>query len=244
MWLIKSKQNIIDSGILEGMVDTHSHLLWGVDDGSKDEQRSRHMIAALKEIGIRKSFVTPHIMANLTQNNAENLTDVCNNGLLKVAKELDFEVRLAAEYMLDEAFMPKLTNKEKMLSYDGTRILIEMSTLSPAQALYETVFEMESDGYIPVLAHPERYGYFTMRDYEKLKNRGCLFQMNLLSLSTSYGKQVKKMSNLLFNAGMYDFVGSDIHGLNMLEAIKGIRIPKKDITKLADLAQNNASLWL
>lgn len=244
MWLINRKQNIIKSGVLEGMVDIHSHLLWGVDDGSKDEERSRGMISSLKKIGIDKSFATPHIMAGLTQNNTENLTKIFNNSLFKAAAELNFEVRLAAEYMLDEAFMPNLTNNKKLLSYDGKHILIELSTLSPAQNLYEIVFEIESDGYTPILAHPERYGYFTMKDYEKLKTRGCLFQMNLLSLSESYGKQVKKASELLFEADMYDFLGSDIHGLNMVEAIQQIVISEKKLKRLEDLAKNNSLLWL
>lgn len=244
MWLINKKHTIIKSGVLQGMVDIHSHLLWSVDDGSKDEQRSRTMIAMLKEIGINKSFATPHIMAGLTENNAENLTEIFNNSLLRVAEELHFEVRLAAEYMLDEAFMPHLTNREKLLSYDGKHLLIEMSHLSPARALYEVIFEIESDGYIPILAHPERYGYFKMVDYEKLKDRGCLFQMNLLSLSDNYGKEVKKAAKLLFEADMYDFLGSDIHGMNMVEAVKQIVIPSKDTNKLGDLVNNNALLWL
>lgn len=244
MWLIKRKFNIIDSGVLEGMTDTHSHLLWGVDDGSKDEQRTRTMIGALKEIGINNSFTTPHIMSGLPDNTTENLTETFNNSLQRVAKELDFDVRLSAEYMLDEAFMPKIINKETFLSYDGKHILIEMSTLSPTQSLYEIIFEIESEGYIPILAHPERYGYFSIKDYNELKERGCLFQMNLLSLTDSYGKQAKMVAELLLKENMYDFIGSDIHGMNMLEAIKQIVIPEKNINKIRELVNNNASLWL
>lgn len=243
MWFIKQKYNLAGNGVFKRMTDVHAHLLWGVDDGAKDERQSYAMIEALKSFGIRRSFATPHIMAGLPQNEVGRLTAVFNERLLPMAGELNFEVRLAGEYMLDEAFLPKIQCGEKLLTYDGRHLLIEMSHLCPPPVLEEMLFEIKSSGYIPVLAHPERYGYFSIRDFEILKDRGCLFQMNVLSLSDAYGRQVRKASGVLLDARMYNFLGTDIHRSGVAEIIGNITITKKVWRQVSDLIDANDKLW-
>ena len=68
-------------------------------------------------------------------------------------------------------------------------------------------------GYTPVIAHPERYLYMRYGDYCELKDKGYLLQLNLLSLSGYYGKQVMKNAETLLEKGMYDMVGTDLHNL-------------------------------
>ncbi|WP_439132863.1 CpsB/CapC family capsule biosynthesis tyrosine phosphatase, partial [Polaribacter sp.] len=89
-------------------------------------------------------------------------------------------------------------------------------------------------------AHPERYNSYhtNFRIYQKLKNAGCLFQLNLLSLTENYGKGVQKTTEKLLNENMYDFVGTDTHHFNHLEGLKKIST-KKNLKKLEHLLLNN-----
>ena len=71
-----------------------------------------------------------------------------------------------------------------------------MSFIAPPQNLYEIIFEVKTNGYIPIIAHPERYAFFhnSFVDYYKLKKHGCLFQINLLSTTGYYGNRVLKIT--------------------------------------------------
>ena len=101
---------------------------------------------------------------------------------------------------------------------------------------------MQLKGYKPVLAHPERYNSYhkNYRIYQKLKNAGCLFQLNLLSLTENYGKEVQKTSQRLLKENMYDFVGSDAHHLNHLQGLQKISTKKNKILIGGLMLRNNA----
>jgi tyrosine-protein phosphatase YwqE len=95
-----------------------------------------------------------------------------------------------------------------------------MSYLSPPFQLYEILFEIQLAGYKPILAHPERYLYYhnNFKEYDKLKTTGCLFQLNLLSTVEYYGKNITKITDKLLNNEYYDFVGTDVHHQNHIDA--------------------------
>jgi len=106
--------------------------------------------------------------------------------------------------------------------------------------LLNIIFELQVAGYRPVLAHPERYPYYhhNYREYEKLKNAGCLFQLNLLSTVGYYGNEVAKSGALLLKKGLIDFVGSDIHHAKHIEAFSN-RVILKDLAPLQKAIENN-----
>jgi tyrosine-protein phosphatase YwqE len=91
--------------------------------------------------------------------------------------------------------------------------------------LYETLKRIKAKGYHPILAHPERYVYMDEAKYRKLKGTGVKFQLNLFSLTGSYGTEIKKKSKKLLSLGMYDVAGSDVHHLSVLGETSNIRIP-------------------
>lgn len=242
MWFFKKKHNLVSSGILNGMFDHHSHLLWGVDDGSKTEEQTRQMILGLHSLGLCGGFVTPHIMAGLPSNTPSHLRTSFQQQLVPLCSELGFEIKLAAEYMLDEAFMAKLHHSEGVLSYDGKHLLIEMSHIAPPAALYDMIYEILVSGYIPVLAHPERYGFLKMEELEYLKERGCKFQLNLLSLSDSYQKGRGQRAFDLLESGLYDLVGTDAHTETMITNIGKINCKPKHIQTIEKLINHEAIL--
>lgn len=241
MWLIDRKINIIQSGVLHGMVDIHSHLMWGVDDGSKNMEHTKQMITTMQEMGIKSAFVTPHIMSDLTENTTLKLSERFEKEILPIANSMGFEMWLAGEYMLDEAFLQKL-QQDTLLTYDNKHILVEISTTALPVNFEETIFEICSRGYIPVLAHPERYPFHEMSKYERLKDMGCKFQLNILSLSDYYGKHIRLKAEKMLDEQMYNFLGTDVHSMNMIKAISQIRIFKCMLEQIEELKSKNDML--
>ena len=101
-------------------------------------------------------------------------------------------------------------------------VLTEFSMASPSFDLKEVLFEMQIQGYQPVIAHPERYTYLEHNKnfYDELKDAGYLFQLNILSLSGYYSDSVMELARYLAKKGYYDLVGTDLHHIRHLEALK------------------------
>ena len=101
-------------------------------------------------------------------------------------------------------------------------VLVEFSLAFPSHSLKDTLFNLQMQGYLPVIAHPERYVYLEhAKDfYDELKDIGCLFQLNVLSLGNYYGRSVHELSQYLIKKGYYDLVGTDLHNTRQLEALQ------------------------
>jgi protein-tyrosine phosphatase len=193
--------------------DMHSHLIPGVDDGARTMKDAIALIRGLKGLGYKKLITTPHVMADHYPNTKKELMW----GLVKLRKAVNrakirVEVDVAAEYMLDEGFV-ELLDREDLLTLDGRHVLVEMGFIAAPPNLHELLFQLQTKGYTPILAHPERYSFYggNLPAYRDLKDRGCLFQLNILSVTGYYGPAVQKTSERLLKAGMIDFLGSDLH---------------------------------
>ncbi len=203
-------------------VDIHSHLVPGIDDGSKTMYDSILLISKLKELGFKKLITTPHIM----QDKYPNTSQIIRNGLKELKQKLltkgiDIEVEAASEYFLDDHFLDLLKERD-ILTFGDNYVLFELSYTNKPIFLESAIFEMISAGYKPVLAHPERYIFFhkNFEEYKWLKRKGLLFQINLNSFSGYYSKEVQKIANRLAEEGLIDFVGSDTHKMRQLEHLE------------------------
>lgn len=239
MFGLLGKKSILKTGIFEGMVDIHSHILPCVDDGVRSLKNSLEMIDIYKKMGVSKVFCTPHIKASMPQNTKQSLTD---SFVEYTQNNLGIELRLAAEYMLDDHFS-KFASADGMLSFDGEHVLVEISRRSRLLDIYEMLFGLIVDGYTPILAHPERYLYLTKDDLYAIKDRGVLFQLNIPSLSNYYGKNIGKRAKLLFEDGFYDFAATDFHNEEQFCYIASLCLASREIDKLGAIIQNNSSLW-
>ena len=205
--------------------DLHSHLIPGVDDGVETIDQAMDCIRGLAELGIQKVITTPHISKEHYPNEELVLTRNCEILREQADKErVPIEIEVAAEYMLDTFFLDRL-DKTDLLTFGPERyLLIETGWLAPPLLLDEMLFRIQTKGYIPVLAHPERYSYYA--NYPevlgKFKEQGCLFQLNWMSLVGRYGPQPRKQAQFLLKNGWIDFIGSDLHrpeDLSKLEAL-------------------------
>lgn len=204
--------------------DIHSHLIPGIDDGSKNMEESLHLLKGMEGLGYKKVITTPHIMLDAYQNTPEIIRNGLND-LRLAAKKLgiNIEIEAGAEYYLDEGLFDHLQSNDVM-SIAGKYLLFETSYISKPIQMEEMIFEISSAGYVPVLAHPERYRYIKNKEKEfgRLKELGVLFQVNLNSFGGHYGKGAKNHAEYLSENGLIDFLGSDIHHKKQVETLEGI----------------------
>ena len=213
MWPFTSKQTIKASGLLVNSLDYHSHILPGVDDGVQTMAESIEILSHFEEQGISELWLTPHVMEDMP-----NTTERLKHCFAQLKNEYkgSIKLNLAAEYMLDELFYMRLADKDFLpIGEQGNNLLVETSYFNPPMGLYETLAQIKSKGYFPILAHPERYQYMDERDYKKLKAMGVKFQLNWASLAGCYGRPEQKKAEWLIKKNMYDIVGSDTHRLSM-----------------------------
>ena len=244
MIFFKKKQIPLNHFFPEGFVDIHSHLLPGIDDGAKDIDQSLALILEMRSNGIKNFIITPHVLGDVYPNSSTTIKTKLKE--VKQALESkginDVSLKAAAEYMLDEQFT-ELLEKDDILTLKDNFVLVEMSYFNAPFNIYDLLFEIQLKGYKPILAHPERYNFYhhDINHYHKLKKAGCLFQLNLLSLTEHYGKGVQKTSEKLLKENLYDFVGTDVHHQNHLAMLKKIGT-KKNLKDIEHLLLNNKKL--
>ncbi len=206
-------------------VDIHSHLIHEVDDGSPDLESSMEMLRIYHELGYKKVITTPHIMQDFYKNGYENLKPKHEEILKQIEKEnLDIQFEFAAEHYLDEAFTQRIKD-DNVLTFGENYVLFETNFMSRPINLEQTIFDLQSKGYKPVFAHPERYIYLydSFEKYEELYERGLLFQLNNNSISGYYSGKAKKIAEKLIDKSMVHFAGTDCHNMKHLNRFKTTR---------------------
>jgi len=240
LFYFNKKSTYLKDIIPNDYTDIHSHLLPGIDDGSKDIENTLKLIIELKKIGFCNFITTPHVMEHVWENTKTKIEDTLATTLchLKV-NNINNSFKAAAEYMLDDNFR-RLFQEEKLLTLKENYVLVEMSYINAPLQLYNIIFELQIAGYQPILAHPERYNFYhkNLQEYKKLKHAGCLFQMNLLSSVGYYGPMVAKTADYLLKNSLIDFVGSDVHHMKHVESFHK-KIVLKNLDQLKEAFQNN-----
>ena len=239
-WFSKKKIEVdldpLDFSVLK--TDIHSHFIPGIDDGSPDMETTISLIKEMQGLGFKKVITTPHVMSDFYKNSSDiilkGLTDIRSE--LKV-QNINMEIEAAAEYYIDYDFEQKI-GKEKFLTFGDNYILVELSFMEAPKNLFDIIFKLQLEGYKVVLAHPERYAFFTMDDYEELVNRGVLLQINWLFVIGYYSPQIEQKTKDLIAADIVSFIGSDCHNMNHAE------LYKKCQTKKAWHDLNNSSKLL
>lgn len=231
--------------LLEGFVDIHCHILPGIDDGSKSIQESLVLIKNMQELGIQQCIATPHVMHDFYPNDEISIGNAFQNLIeaLTKHKQNDMIINPSAEYMMDVHF-ETLVNQNNIFPLKQNYVLVEMSYFQPPINLEVILHQLTLKGYIPVLAHPERYSFYHHKKeyYKTLKSLGCLFQLNLLSLSDHYGKSVQKTAQYLIDEGLIDFTATDAHNEKHLEKLSKMALnksQKQGVTQIIENTKNN-----
>ncbi len=223
---------------LESLVsDMHSHLIPGIDDGAPDEETSLHLITGLMDLGYKKIITTPHVNGDVFRNTPA----IIGEGQTAVLRALQqngiaVEFRAAAEYLIDDQFEKTLTSGGSFLTLKDNLILVELSFVVPALNLKDMLFQLQLNGYQPILAHPERYLYFAGNKgwYDQLRDSGCYFQLNLLSFAGHYGREARDLALYLVKKGYVEYLGTDLHHPRHLELLRFSQPIGKAVQQLHD----------
>lgn len=220
MWPFRKCIRLKDSSIFEGFIDWHSHILPGVDDGVQTMDEALKILEEYERLGIKEVWLTPHIMEDMPNTTAHLRERFAE---LQAAYSGPLNLHLAAENMLDNLFEERLNKNDLLpIGNDGKHLLVETSYFNPPMGLQNILLRIKAKGYYPILAHPERYIYMTKNEYLQLRSMNIKFQLNVFSLLGLYGKDVRKRAQVLQNLKMYDYVGTDLHRLDILN--KAIRL--------------------
>ena len=237
--LFKSKPVLKDL-IPDGHIDIHSHLLPGIDDGARTFEDTLRLTQALQGFGVSQFITTPHIIQYVWDNTHDQILSNKETTVQELEKnKITIPFNAAAEYLMDDQFV-RLFQSGELLTLKDNYVLVEMSYINAPIQLYSILFDLQVAGYIPVLAHPERYLFYhnNFSEYEKLKRAGCLFQLNLLSVVGYYGAEITKVAEQLLAKGMYTYVGSDVHHDNHIASFKQ-KVKLKDLVPLKEVIANN-----
>lgn len=186
------------------MVDIHTHLLFGVDDGPETLEESIEMIRAGMDLGFNEFYLTSHYNKGKFQNkNYEKNYEI----LKKRCVELGLKVKLhkGNEVYLDENI--DIVLKEKKFNViSGKFLLVEFSPLTLPSVGKHLIKKVLKEGFVPILAHVERYNHFRGSDLVELKKLGVKLQVNI-------GGEKPRYIVRLLKEGYIDFLGSDAHGV-------------------------------
>ena len=245
LYIFKKKQFLKD--LLEDFVDIHCHILPGIDDGAKSIEESLLLIKKMQALGFKQCIATPHIMSDFYPNTEVTIGNAYQNLITELRKNKlnHIIINPAAEYMMDAHF-ETLVTQNNLFPLKENYVLVEMSYFQPPIHLEETLHKLILKNYIPVLAHPERYVFYHQRKtyLKALKNMGCKFQLNMLSLTEHYGKSTKTMAKYLLEEQLIDFVASDIHHENHIEQIHNIVLDKKEKQQLSKIIETTKNTFL
>lgn len=192
------------------MIDIHSHILFGVDDGPSTLEQSATMVLEAEKAGIRTIVATPHYHEPLFE--TERLTDSCQELLYRV-RNIDVTIKLGYEVFMN----PFGQGNERIitgLTLDNSRyLLIELPfNASPGDGL-EIIYSLRRKDVTPILAHPERNRNF-VRDIKGIAayiGAGCMIQADAASVVGIYGKDSKELVRKLIKRKQVDFIASNAH---------------------------------
>ncbi|WP_372935921.1 tyrosine-protein phosphatase [Seonamhaeicola sp.] len=240
-------KKIFVKDLLNNFVDIHNHILPGIDDGAKTVHESIELIKGIKKLGIKQFIPTPHVMQDYYPNTDEsigNSYEILLESLNTTKLLSDIAINPAAEYMLDHNFEELLKNKE-LYTLKKNYILVEMSYYQAPINLEDIIFNIKNQGYLPVLAHPERYSFYhnKLDYYLRLKQLGCFFQLNLLSLSGHYGSGAENTAKYLLEKNLFDFVGTDVHNKNHIIKLSKLAVGNKVYDNLKPIVENTNNVF-
>ncbi len=197
------------------MIDIHSHILPDLDDGAHDLEESLKMLEIAAADGIRTMVATPHMLHGAFPVTVPDTRDRYAT-LTAAARErgFDMEILLGSEIHLEIDILGALRNDQALpLGEAGRVILLELPTTSIPTGTEDVIFEMQTEGYAVIIAHPERNDELArnLERVTKLKDRGVLMQVTARSVTGGFGSRAKKVARKMAKEGLIDILATDAH---------------------------------
>lgn len=186
------------------MIDMHTHIIFGVDDGSKDLEMSKNILNDEIKYDVKTVVLTPHL-----NENSKTIGLINERYEILKNEEIDINILLGSEIYYYKKMIDDLDNK-RLLTFNNTKyILVEFSTRVETP-IVDILNDLIVSGYKPIIAHIERYPYLKYDEMIELHNMGVLIQVN----SKTFGEKIfKKMLKKMVKDNLIDLVASDCHNL-------------------------------
>ena len=192
------------------MIDMHTHVLPLVDDGSSSVEKSLDMLRFMVENGVTDVVLTPHYRGKYNKT-AKELKGIFNDFKKRVKDTgINVNLYLGQEIFCTEDLSTLLENNEVQTINDGKYVLLECPYQESVD-IEEIVYDMKASGFIPIIAHVERYGYVSYDDVVAIKSLGALIQVNATACLGNAPKYAIKRARKLLKAKLVDFIASDMH---------------------------------
>ena len=221
------------------MIDLHCHLLPGIDDGSKTFDESLAILQNAAREGITDIVITPHYVKG-TRYNIDNAAKAqLLSELRQKAAHLPLNLYLGNEVFLDTELLPLIQSGQIATLNNSRYLLLELPLRAEVRQADQIIFELISAGYIPIIAHPERYEYFQQNPTKILPflRLGCLMQGDYQSLLGRYGRQAEKTLKIFLRRGQIHLLASDTHHSTDAYHLKEAYTKTTKITKNPALTQ-------
>lgn len=221
------------------MIDIHSHVIYEIDDGSRSYEESLSILKKMNEIGYRALVCTPHYIkgSKYIENNADKFDKMQLLRSFVEKENLNLHLYLGNEIYIDSE-IESLIKKGEVYPINHSRyLLIEFPVSRLMNDLMNLLFLLRSKGYVPIIAHPERYLYF-QEDHElldKFIEMGCLFQGNFSCIIGKYGEHTKKLFLYMLKNNYYHFLATDVHHETDILFLKFNKIKKMIIKEIDEV---------
>ena len=197
------------------MIDIHSHLIYGVDDGSKDIETSIDILDNLSKNGVTDIILTPHYITdtNYVSSKMDNIKKLIELKTEVKKQGININLYIGNEIYIDPNIL-ELIKENKMCTLNNTEYILVELPMSGNYQDYQEIFEnLIRIGFKVILAHPERYVAFQkdLNRIDEMVNMGILLQCNIDSILGYYGKSAKKTIKYILKNKLVSFVGTDIH---------------------------------
>ena len=200
--------------VADGYIDLHCHWICAIDDGARNIEESRQMLQALADVGFSEVFATPHMRPGMFDNSAKTLTKSYEDCVQALGiEDLPVSIGLACEHYLDDVVYERIIAGEA-LPYPGSKaVLVECYELGLSPWWFRPLQELKSRGYLPVIAHPERYRalWQTPTYLEELCDLGASPLLDVAALTGRYGRRPRECALKLLELDLYDGACSDAH---------------------------------
>lgn len=228
------------------MIDLHSHIIPGVDDGSNSLQETIKILKLMKKRGLKSAAATPHYPIYNNQNFKKEIFNKVEILKKEVKKNnLAIEIFTGAEIMINRK-LPLLYYQDKLLTINNTDyLLLEFRLNIYPEYLAEVIYDLKTMGLKIIIAHPERYLY-VQTDYSKiyqwLEEYDLKIMLNSSSLTGAHGVKAKKTAEKLIEKGLCHLIGSDTHGIKKrpFSLDSGLKEAEKIRSGSAEIFKNNA----
>ena len=198
------------------IVDIHSHIIPGIDDGSKNMEMTLEMIRNAEKEGTKEMVATPHYLLEYGE---ATIIDVKNHvkeiNMLLENEKIDVKIYSGQEVYFTEKIIEDYLEGNIGTINDSRYMLIEFPMDKFDENTFDILYELQVRDIVPIIAHPERYKFFIEKPslINEFINQGYLFHVNAGSIEGKFGQNVKKTTDLFLTNNIYNFIGSDAHNI-------------------------------